>query len=354
MSRRRDDLRALFAGSEPAKPEPAPETKALVPRFARPEGGVPNPQPRASSGALKAMSLELDGLREAAEEGERLKSRLQAGESVVDLSPALIDQAFVRDRMAEPREADQALEASLQTHGQQVPILVRPHPASPGRYEAVYGHRRLAALARLGLPVKAIVRSLDDDALVIAQGQENNARQDLSFIERARFAAALEGRGFARATVKAALAVHSADITRYGAVVAAIPAALIEAIGPAPGIGRPRWMALAAALGGAPLSGSLRALLAEESFRALPSDRRFDAVMRQLAPRAPTADAERPLWRGAGDLAVELRRRGSGPAEFRLSGADGPAFAEFMARCMDALMQEFARAKAPAKSGGSG
>lgn len=354
MSRRRDDLRALFAGSEPGTPEAAPETKALVPRFLRPGGGIPDPAPRASSGALKAMGLELDGLRQAAAEGERLKSQLQQGESVVELPTALIDQAFVRDRMAEPAEADAALEASLKAHGQQVPILVRPHPAAPGRYEAVYGHRRLAALTRLGLPVKAVVRALDDEALVIAQGQENNARQDLSFIERARFAAALEARGFARATVKAALAVHSADVTRYGAVVGAIPAELIEAIGPAPGIGRPRWMALAAALGGRPLSGALRTFIAEEGFRALSSDRRFDAVMRRLAERAPKAKAERPHWRGSGDLSVELRQRGSGPAEFRLSGADGPGFAEFVARRMDQLIAEFAEAKAPAESGGGG
>jgi len=41
-----------------------------------------------------------------------------------------------------------------------------------------------------------VVRSLTDEQLVIAQGQENSGRTDLTFIERARFAARLEDRKF--------------------------------------------------------------------------------------------------------------------------------------------------------------
>ena len=51
-----------------------------------------------------------------------------------------------------------------------------------GFYQVAYGHRRVRATAILGIKVRAIVRDLTDAELVIAQGQENNARQDLSFI----------------------------------------------------------------------------------------------------------------------------------------------------------------------------
>ncbi len=43
----------------------------------------------------------------------------------------------------------------------------------------------LKAVRRLELQVKAIVRKLTDDELVLAQGKENAERRNLSFIERA-------------------------------------------------------------------------------------------------------------------------------------------------------------------------
>ncbi|MGO4611618.1 ParB/RepB/Spo0J family partition protein, partial [Variovorax sp. 2RAF20] len=68
----------------------------------------------------------------------------------------------------------------IREHGQQVPILVRPHPQAKGRYQVAYGHRRLAAAKKLGLSVRAVVRDLTDDQLVVSQGQENSARTNLS------------------------------------------------------------------------------------------------------------------------------------------------------------------------------
>jgi ParB family transcriptional regulator, chromosome partitioning protein len=338
MSRRRDDLRAFFAG-EPAADAPAPETKAQVPQFLR--GGPAAEPPRPASGALKAMGLELDGLRQAADEAERLRRQLTSGEMIVEIDPALVDAAFVRDRMEANSAADAALEASLSASGQQVPVLVRPHPTRPGRYEAVYGHRRIAALGRLGRPVSAIVRAMDDDALVIAQGQENNQRQDLSFVERARFAAALDGRGFDRRTIKAALDAHSADITRYLNVVAGIPDGVIAAIGPAPKAGRARWMALAKALGGRIMPADLREIIADPAFRGLDSDRRFAAVMAHLTRRPKPPPAPEMLWRSPdGGLSV-AQLAGRGGAQLRLSGPGGAAFAGFIARHLADLHARF-------------
>ncbi len=99
--------------------------------------------------------------------------------------------------MPASREADVGLVEAIREQGQQVPILVRPHPDRPGRYQVAFGHRRLRAVAEIGIPVRAVVRDLTDEQLVVAQGQENNERRDLSYIEKARFAQKLQLRFFA-------------------------------------------------------------------------------------------------------------------------------------------------------------
>ncbi len=345
MSRRRDDLRALFAG------DIAPETKALVPAALRPMTGIVSPAaapsplqvPRSGSGALKAMGLELDGMKLAAEEASALRETLSGGETVVQIDPALVDAAFIRDRMDELREADGALETSIAEHGQQVPILVRPHPEKPGHYEAVYGHRRLSALRRLGRPVRAVVKAMSDDELVIAQGQENNARLDLSFIERARFAAVLEERGFSRHTIMAALDVHKADIARYIAVIETINSRLIERIGPAPKTGRPRWMKLGELLGGKRVPDTVEMLLASPGFQAKDSDQRFAAVIAALAAKpAPVADVS--AWRSADGRLEVTRRRGTTSGQLSFGGADSAAFTAFLQSRLDQLHAEFSAA----------
>jgi ParB family chromosome partitioning protein len=229
---------------------------------------------------------------------------------VVDLPTDLIDPSFVTDRLARTGDAAYGrLVESIRESGQQVPILVRPHPTELGRYQIAYGHRRHAALADLGMPVRAIVRQLNDAELVVAQGKENGERRDLSFIERALFAAELERRGFDRATLIGALGVHTAEITRLLAVATAVPAELVLGIGPAPKAGRLRWLELAQGLARAGVMPALLALLAEPSIRNLPSDRRFEAVMRAVrAEPLPPEEATSTIVDSQGRAVVRITR----------------------------------------------
>lgn len=362
MTSRRDSLRALFAGTEPESagqgsgaPVPAPETKALVPGFIR---GETAPQPRAPSGALKAMGLELEGLRRAAEEAEALRAQLAAGGAVLEIDPALIDEAFLRDRMPSDPEADAALEASLAASGQQVPTLVRPHREKPGRYEAVFGHRRIAALRRLGRPVRTVVRVMSDEELVVAQGQENTQRRDLTFIERARYASSLEGRGFSRAIIMAALDAHASDIARYLAVMERLPGALIEAVGPAPKAGRPRWLSLAESLEpGRRMPPAVRAVVERPEFRAMASDARFAAVF--TAVRAGSGGAAPPspppaaVWRSADGALLAGRRRRKGGAALDLAGPEAEAFADWLGGQLEALHGAFRHERGGGGSSGA-
>lgn len=184
--------------------------------------------------------------------------------AVVDIDPGLIDEGGLPDRIGHDAGDHARLLASLRDHGQQVPVLVRPHPAAPGRYQIVYGRRRVLALRELGLPVKALVRGLDDLGLVLAQGQENAVRRDLSFIEKAHFAQAMVEAGFERRVVCEALAIDKTAISRMLSVTERVPPAVIAAVGAAPGVGRERWLALAGLYAADPVDAdAVRALLAK-------------------------------------------------------------------------------------------
>lgn len=124
-------------------------------------------------------------------------------------------------------------------------MLVRPHPDKDGRYQIVYGRRRVLALRDLGQPVKALIRDLDDRELVLAQGQENTARRDLSFIEKVNFARQMDHHGYDRKVICDALSIDKTLASRMLSVAERVPAEVIAMIGAAPSVGRERWLKLA-------------------------------------------------------------------------------------------------------------
>ena len=191
---------------------------------------------RAPAGPVRSMGLALDRMER---ESRDLEKALAAGAAVVELDPSLVDVSSVRDRLSESNDASfETFKQSIADRGQEVPILVRPHPANEGRYQVAYGHRRLRAAAALGRKVRAIVRELSDTESVIAQGIENSQRKDLSYIERALFAARLEDKGFERSVIIDALATDKGELSKLISVARAVPELVIEAIGPAPKAGR--------------------------------------------------------------------------------------------------------------------
>ena len=173
--------------------------------------------------------------------------RDMAASSVQDLDPSVIETGGLRDRLTLDPESIGKLAESIREHGQQVPILVRPIPGKMNRYAIVYGRRRLAAIRSLGAGyrVKAIIRSLEDEAAIIAQGQENNLRVDPSFIEKALFVQALRQGEFSTRIIQDALGIDPSAISRMLLVVDNIPTEVVEAIGPAPDVGRRPWTDLA-------------------------------------------------------------------------------------------------------------
>lgn len=223
---RKDILKGLL-NPDPAAAPPAraPETAAETP--SDPAPALP---PRSTKGAIGAVSRSIADLK---------------ARSVIEIDPHMIEAGGVQDRLESDPEEDAALARSIAEYGQQVPVLVRPHPEKEGRYQIVYGRRRVLAMRDLNLPVKALVRDLDDAQLIMAQGQENTARRDLSFIEKVNFARQMDDAGYSRKVICDALSIDKTLISRMMSIAVRIPPEVIARIGSAHGIGRDRWMEFA-------------------------------------------------------------------------------------------------------------
>ncbi len=266
-----------------------------------------------------------------------------AGASVVELDPRLVDPSPVPDRLPVSAEAEVGFIAAIRDNGQQVPILVRPHPTVQGRYQVAFGHRRLRAAAELGRLVRACIKDLTDDELVVAQGQENNARQDLSFIERASFAMALEARGMKRETIMAALLVDKTELSRMIAVRRAVPDFVITAVGPAPKAGRRRWMALADRLATVESGPLVQRLLAETTFSAASSDERFVRLLAALSPTVTAMPRAAETWTAPDGREVARVERGSSRFTLIIDERIAPAFGDYVLAKFDELYDAFCR-----------
>ncbi|PWE55676.1 plasmid partitioning protein RepB [Metarhizobium album] len=313
--------------------------------------GSPNPTPpekereRVRTGAVSAMGASLQELTEGARAASKLKEQIASGMVVVDLDPAMVDGSMVNDRLIIDVDPDfQELVASIRESGQQVPILVRPHPENAERYQVAYGHRRLRAAQHLGIPVKAVVQPLSDNELVIAQGKENLDRKDLSYIEKALFARRLEEKGFDRVTIMAALSTDKADLSRYIAVARMIPESLLNQIGPAPKAGRARWLAMADRLTVADAMDNAEALTGQRDFLMADSDGRFVKLFDALAPAtASNASNDRDIVINGTVKAARLEARRA-QTSLVFNNKIVPEFGEYVAAQLDQLYLQFLKA----------
>ena len=83
-------------------------------------------------------------------------------------------------------EALDDLASSIKARGILQPLLVRPHPGQPGRYQIIAGERRWRASQQAGLhEVPVLVRELSDIETMAAALVENLQRQDLNAVEEA-------------------------------------------------------------------------------------------------------------------------------------------------------------------------
>ena len=103
----------------------------------------------------------------------------------------LIDVKAIGPNPQQPRKTFSAeelaeLAQSIKENGLLQPLLLRPAPKTPGKYELVAGERRLRAVQKLGWKeVPAVTREVDDDALLVLALVENLQREALNPMEEA-------------------------------------------------------------------------------------------------------------------------------------------------------------------------
>ncbi|MBY3123054.1 plasmid partitioning protein RepB [Rhizobium laguerreae] len=297
---------------------------------------------RVGAGVIGAAHRAIDDIRT---ERDRLKAIVESGGGAIrELDPSLIDPSPYPDRLPDDDASRfEAFKRSIETEGQKVPVQVRKHPSSPGRYQIVYGHRRWLAAMQLDRPVRALEVEISDLDLVLAQGIENAGRQDLTWIERALFASRMDDAGIKPRHIYAALSIEDAELARMRNVYRVVPADIIEAIGRAPKIGRPRWLDLAKTVAGdAEALGALRAALVRTGDTVETSDQRFQRALNAIKPVSTGRKEPSPITDKSG---TKLGALLISSKEVRISaeGSLGIDFLKFVEAELPALTERFVR-----------
>ncbi len=339
---RSNRMKSMFANVDRAE---------LEKHIPSPVATAARPSTPGMSGAVKSMQQSFSAVED---ENERLRAQLRSAKTVVELDTSTVIASFVRDRMdIEGDPQFPAFVESIRREGQKQPILVRPAPDQPGRYQVAFGHRRLKACEIIGIPVRAIIAPLTDEELVVEQGIENTERQNLSFIEQALFAADLKERGFSRETIAKALGRGEQKGLAYISILTTtagtIPEALIRKIGPAPSIGRPKWEKLGVFFKDQKLppeaNSAVNGLVGSAKWQALGTDERFGAVLSVLnkSTRAANEPASNEVDLGGG--VVVSTKRTPKAMQISIPHASAPGLSSWLIERLPALMEEFKRSE---------
>lgn len=218
--------------------------------------------------------------------------------AIREIDPKLVDDWGPADRLAEftavnsdeDDDSFEALKKSIMDGGQQVPILVR-RGASDGRYEAIYGRRRLRACRELGVPVRANIQDMDDATALLAKGLENAARRNLSFYEKARFAEAILEAGHDTSTVKQVLNLSASGLSHLTKVTQSVPKKIGDIVGAAPKSGRPKWTGLADLFIAKKLTEKAAVDVLASISSDASSDERLDVLLKEAVKRSARQSA---------------------------------------------------------------
>jgi len=308
--------------------------------------------PRSTSPHLRKVAA---GVREFQERSVLAEKLLKDGEQIIELDPDDILPSTIHDRFegAYDDTAISEITESMRDRGQIVPGLVRPAPNKPGAFQIVYGRRRMAAAKRLGRKFKAAVRELTDEQAVVFQGEENSARQDLSYIEKCSFALAQQAAGYKRETICASLSTGKSHVSEMIKVASSIDREILQAIGTAPAIGRGRWEDFSRRFAIPANAAKAHDLLKKGKFLELGSDDRFNLLFAALPeasvpsePKESDSAGQKPDAWAPADKSVSVRVKDNGKtATFTVGASDGLRFASFIKGQLDDLYEAFRKSE---------
>ncbi len=140
-----------------------------------------NTQDKTKTPPRRALGRGLDALL-----GDKTGPAPPSNPGAAQIAIADIDPGRYQPRRHFDKDELNALADSIREQGVLQPILLRPLPDKPGRYELIAGERRWQAAQRAGLhEIPALVRDLDDRTTLEVALVENIQRQDLSPLEEA-------------------------------------------------------------------------------------------------------------------------------------------------------------------------
>jgi ParB family chromosome partitioning protein len=279
--------------------------------------------------------------------------KMIAGEAIISLDPSLIDGSFVSDRLENGDEDYACLRDAIRERGQASPILVRPHPKVEGRFMIVFGHRRVRVANELGIPVRAVVKNLEEISHIILQGQENTARENLSFIEKALFSKKLRDMGQSKETIKSALTVDDTLLSRMISVAETVPSAVLDAIGAAKTVGRDRWEELKKLVAQPANAEFAKRVAQSDELMSRNGADRFNYLLAQLkATRNTTKKKVKSASWSPQDKLVTASYSNTGKTfSLSLKSKNAGDFGQFISSNLDSLYQAFKEATISTKTG---
>ena len=207
MSKRTDTIRSC---------SPTPQVETLS------ADNSPAALPRVSSGSVRSLKDSFSGVERENEELRREnRSRARSCSRWIRIwsIPRRSTDRFKRSG----RSSFEALKASIQQRGQEVPILIRDTRLRLGGIRAPMGIEGFGPLANLasrqGGPSKAYRTRIWSSL----KGSRTRRDEDLSFIERAVFAMHLENAGHERSIVQEALSIDRAEASKLLSVARSVP-----------------------------------------------------------------------------------------------------------------------------------
>ncbi|KZL24232.1 plasmid partitioning protein RepB [Pseudovibrio sp. Ad37] len=308
------------------------------------------PKKPGSTGPIRAMS---GSLMEVEEANEKMKEMIAAGVAIYLLDPSDIDPSPVPDRFRfTDEEAFESLKKSIDEGGVQTPITVRPHPDQPDRYQTVYGNRRRTACEQLGSKVPALVKPMSHEEMLVAQGQENSERQDLTFLEVLCWVWKLwEKENIPRNTIARAIGNKSeATVSTYMSLARLLPdTEVLEWIGNARGVGRPRWEEFAALWDHDLVKEAIRKEISnatQEDYNELGTEGRFTHLL-DIAIDVPKQEnrqkrTKRQVVRSKfGPASEVLLKETATKMSFEIDLKKQPKFAAFIRENLESYIQKF-------------
>jgi ParB family chromosome partitioning protein len=325
------------------------------------QSDVPAVAPRPS-GSRAYVAQVADGLKiSLIEQNKALKAERETGMVLLRLDPKLIGRTEFANRhdlsLSGDDPAFKQLKASIQQHGQDTPVRVRPSgPGGALPYELVEGHRRHAACLELdserdgGFTVLARLDSAASDTrdLVLKMYRENAERADLSPYEYGRmFQSWLNGKVFANQSELARAVVLAQPTVSAYLAIANYPESLIHAFGDPRQIAMRWWQPLAAAL----KQDRTRVLtLADEIAALRPQLPAEDVFKRLIAPKAstkkPSSASHEESVKIKGKVAFRIARRDTRVAIKFARSIDRSAVKELAEKLKD-VAEEFLKGRTP-------